>query len=138
MWWVSIAYFMKSFKESFALFLYECGRSVISATILKKIKVQSFNFHSNIYVFINLQIKRVNRLIKLFFSFHFYRRTRSLNAPSPFQQFGPCGRIMKNSAMVMWVFYFNSLVNLIPNPIFSTSGKYRIPPVRDWHGTNLR
>lgn len=31
------------------------------------------------------------------------RRTRSLNAPSPFQQFGPCGRIMKNSAMVMWV-----------------------------------
>lgn len=30
-----------------------------------------------------------------------HRRTRSLNAPSPFQQFGPCGRIMKNSAMVM-------------------------------------
>ena len=28
-------------------------------------------------------------------------RTRSLNAPSPIQQFGPCGRIMKNSAMVM-------------------------------------
>lgn len=36
------------------------------------------------------------------FSFCFIcRRTRSLNAPSPFQQFGPCGRIMKNSAMVM-------------------------------------
>ncbi len=31
----------------------------------------------------------------------FPRRTRSLNAPSPIQQFGPCGRIMKNSAMVM-------------------------------------
>jgi len=31
----------------------------------------------------------------------FCRRTRSLNAPSPIQQFGPCGRIMKNSAMVM-------------------------------------
>ncbi|KAL1380251.1 hypothetical protein pipiens_003607 [Culex pipiens pipiens] len=31
------------------------------------------------------------------------RRTRSLNAPSPFQQFGPCGRIMKNSAMVMQI-----------------------------------
>lgn len=31
------------------------------------------------------------------------RRTRSLNAPSPFQQFGPCGRIMKNSAMVMTI-----------------------------------
>ncbi|OXA58107.1 NAD kinase isoform X2 [Folsomia candida] len=30
-------------------------------------------------------------------------RTRSLNAPSPIQQFGPCGRIMKNSAMVMQV-----------------------------------
>ncbi|XP_017960701.1 NAD kinase-like isoform X2 [Drosophila navojoa] len=30
-------------------------------------------------------------------------RTRSLNAPSPFQQFGPCGRIMKNSAMVMQI-----------------------------------
>ena len=30
-----------------------------------------------------------------------FRRTRSLNAPSPVQQFGPCGRIMKNSAMVM-------------------------------------
>lgn len=32
-----------------------------------------------------------------------FRRTRSLNAPSPIQQFGPCGRIMKNSAMVMQV-----------------------------------
>ncbi|KOB77541.1 Poly(P)/ATP NAD kinase [Operophtera brumata] len=31
------------------------------------------------------------------------RRTRSLNAPSPIQQFGPCGRIMKNSAMVMQI-----------------------------------
>ncbi|EDW10846.2 NAD kinase isoform X2 [Drosophila mojavensis] len=30
-------------------------------------------------------------------------RTRSLNAPSPFQQFGPCGGIMKNSAMVMQI-----------------------------------
>uniref|UniRef100_A0A2S2QKW1 NAD(+) kinase n=1 Tax=Sipha flava TaxID=143950 RepID=A0A2S2QKW1_9HEMI len=30
-------------------------------------------------------------------------RTRSLNAPSPVQQFGPCGRIMKNSAMVITV-----------------------------------
>ncbi|EDV98509.1 NAD kinase isoform X3 [Drosophila grimshawi] len=30
-------------------------------------------------------------------------RTRSLNAPSPFQQFGPCGRIMKNSAVVMQI-----------------------------------
>ena len=35
--------------------------------------------------------------------FDFCRRTRSLNAPSPFQQFGPCGRIMKNSAMVMTI-----------------------------------
>ncbi|XP_049288928.1 NAD kinase-like isoform X8 [Anopheles funestus] len=34
---------------------------------------------------------------------NFPRRTRSLNAPSPFQQFGPCGRIMKNSAMVMQI-----------------------------------
>ncbi|XP_033151850.1 NAD kinase isoform X3 [Drosophila mauritiana] len=32
-----------------------------------------------------------------------FRRTRSLNAPSPFQHFGPCGRIMKNSAMVMQI-----------------------------------
>ncbi|XP_045475805.1 NAD kinase-like isoform X6 [Harmonia axyridis] len=31
------------------------------------------------------------------------KRTRSLNAPSPIQQFGPCGRIMKNSAMVMTI-----------------------------------
>ncbi|CAG0896036.1 unnamed protein product [Darwinula stevensoni] len=31
------------------------------------------------------------------------RRTRSLNAPSPFHQFGPCGRIMKNSAMIMQI-----------------------------------
>ncbi|XP_035207643.1 NAD kinase-like isoform X3 [Stegodyphus dumicola] len=30
-------------------------------------------------------------------------RTRSLNAPSPICQFGPCGRIMKNSAMVMTI-----------------------------------
>ncbi|VEN62229.1 unnamed protein product [Callosobruchus maculatus] len=29
------------------------------------------------------------------------RRTRSLNAPSPVQTFGPCGRIMKNSSMVI-------------------------------------
>ncbi|XP_029345583.1 NAD kinase isoform X3 [Acyrthosiphon pisum] len=29
-----------------------------------------------------------------------FRRTRSLNAPSPVQQFGPCGRIMKTSALV--------------------------------------
>ncbi|XP_019770413.2 NAD kinase isoform X3 [Dendroctonus ponderosae] len=32
-----------------------------------------------------------------------FRRTRSLNAPSPVQHFGPCGRIMKNSAMVMTI-----------------------------------
>ncbi|XP_011876637.1 PREDICTED: NAD kinase-like isoform X4 [Vollenhovia emeryi] len=31
------------------------------------------------------------------------RRTRSLNAPSPVQQFGRCGRIMKNPAMVMTI-----------------------------------
>ncbi|CAB0010766.1 unnamed protein product [Nesidiocoris tenuis] len=31
------------------------------------------------------------------------RRTRSLNAPSPVPQFGPCGRIMKNSAMVITI-----------------------------------
>ncbi|XP_014273678.1 NAD kinase isoform X7 [Halyomorpha halys] len=30
-------------------------------------------------------------------------RTRSLNAPSPVPQFGPCGRIMKNSAMVITI-----------------------------------
>lgn len=30
-------------------------------------------------------------------------RSKSLNAPSPFQQFGPCGRILKNSAMVMQI-----------------------------------
>uniref|UniRef100_A0A0K2V3R1 NAD(+) kinase n=1 Tax=Lepeophtheirus salmonis TaxID=72036 RepID=A0A0K2V3R1_LEPSM len=30
-------------------------------------------------------------------------RTRSLNAPSPIHQFGPCGRILKNSAMVMTI-----------------------------------
>ncbi|XP_042902033.1 NAD kinase isoform X3 [Parasteatoda tepidariorum] len=35
--------------------------------------------------------------------FHKIRRTRSLNAPSPICQFGPCGRIMKNSAMVMTI-----------------------------------
>ncbi|XP_018022437.1 NAD kinase-like isoform X3 [Hyalella azteca] len=32
-----------------------------------------------------------------------FRRTRSLNAPSPIQQFGPCGRIMRNSAMIMTI-----------------------------------
>nr|CAH7738880.1 unnamed protein product [Callosobruchus chinensis] len=32
-----------------------------------------------------------------------FRRTRSLNAPSPVQTFGPCGRIMKNSSMVMTI-----------------------------------
>ncbi|KAI8123837.1 NAD kinase [Lucilia cuprina] len=36
-------------------------------------------------------------------SLRILRRTRSLNAPSPFQQFGPCGRIMKNPAMVMQI-----------------------------------
>ncbi|XP_066137973.1 NAD kinase-like isoform X3 [Euwallacea fornicatus] len=34
---------------------------------------------------------------------HGRERTRSLNAPSPVQHFGPCGRIMKNSAMVMTI-----------------------------------
>ncbi|XP_076364966.1 NAD kinase-like isoform X1 [Tachypleus tridentatus] len=37
------------------------------------------------------------------FSIRVLRRTRSLNAPSPNYQFGPCGRIMKNSAMVMTI-----------------------------------
>ncbi|XP_076320273.1 NAD kinase-like isoform X2 [Tachypleus tridentatus] len=32
-----------------------------------------------------------------------FRRTRSLNAPSPVYQFGPCGQIMKNVAMVMTI-----------------------------------
>ncbi|XP_054165366.1 NAD kinase-like isoform X2 [Oppia nitens] len=32
-----------------------------------------------------------------------FRRTRSLNAPSPIYQFGPCGRIMKNSTVVMTI-----------------------------------
>ncbi|XP_024086447.1 NAD kinase-like isoform X4 [Cimex lectularius] len=32
-----------------------------------------------------------------------FRRTRSLNAPSPVPQFGPCGRILKNSAMVITI-----------------------------------
>ncbi|RWS31796.1 hypothetical protein B4U80_06474 [Leptotrombidium deliense] len=32
-----------------------------------------------------------------------HRRTRSLNAPSPFYQFGPCGRIMKNTALIMTI-----------------------------------
>ncbi|XP_023317156.1 NAD kinase-like isoform X3 [Trichogramma pretiosum] len=31
------------------------------------------------------------------------RRTRSLNAPSPIQQFGPCGRILKNATMVIQI-----------------------------------
>ncbi|XP_073977560.1 NAD kinase-like isoform X8 [Rhodnius prolixus] len=31
------------------------------------------------------------------------RRTRSLNAPSPVPQFGPCGRILKNPAMVITI-----------------------------------
>ncbi|XP_020284130.1 NAD kinase-like isoform X4 [Pseudomyrmex gracilis] len=30
-------------------------------------------------------------------------RTRSLNAPSPIQTFGPCGRIAKNSAIIMTI-----------------------------------
>ncbi|CAH1406590.1 unnamed protein product [Nezara viridula] len=34
---------------------------------------------------------------------HQLQRTRSLNAPSPVPQFGPCGRIMKNSAMVITI-----------------------------------
>ncbi|XP_042902035.1 NAD kinase isoform X5 [Parasteatoda tepidariorum] len=36
-------------------------------------------------------------------AFNNFWRTRSLNAPSPICQFGPCGRIMKNSAMVMTI-----------------------------------
>ena len=44
------------------------------------------------------KIRKTRKLIIIIFD---CRRTRSLNAPSPFQQFGPCGRIMKNSAMVM-------------------------------------
>ncbi|XP_075211036.1 NAD kinase-like isoform X2 [Lycorma delicatula] len=33
----------------------------------------------------------------------FVRKTFSLNAPSPVLEFGPCGRVMKNSAMVMTI-----------------------------------
>lgn len=46
--------------------------------------------------------KKINFNFFILQIFH-YRRTRSLNAPSPHQQFGPCGRIMKNSAMVMQI-----------------------------------
>ena len=51
----------------------------------------------------NLNLKALKYFVNFFFFFDFSRRTRSLNAPSPFQQFGPCGRIMKNSAMVMQI-----------------------------------
>ncbi|XP_049876113.1 NAD kinase-like isoform X3 [Pectinophora gossypiella] len=46
---------------------------------------------------------RKNPLTKVIDKLQTFRRTRSLNAPSPIQQFGPCGRIMKNSAMVMQI-----------------------------------
>ena len=48
-----------------------------------------------------LQFPVIFEDVYLSYFFLFSRRTRSLNAPSPIQQFGPCGRIMKNSAMVM-------------------------------------
>ncbi|XP_048520435.1 NAD kinase-like isoform X1 [Dendroctonus ponderosae] len=44
-----------------------------------------------------------SRSVSMFDGDHMNRRTRSLNAPSPVQHFGPCGRIMKNSAMVMTI-----------------------------------
>ncbi|XP_025413247.1 NAD kinase-like isoform X5 [Sipha flava] len=44
----------------------------------------------------NLNLDELKTLVSMW-------RTRSLNAPSPVQQFGPCGRIMKNSAMVITV-----------------------------------
>ncbi|XP_062531167.1 NAD kinase isoform X12 [Bombyx mori] len=46
---------------------------------------------------------RKTHLTKVIDKLQTFRRTRSLNAPSPIQQFGPCGRIMKNSAMVMQI-----------------------------------
>jgi len=48
-------------------------------------------------------LKKKTHVAKLEEKIQGFRRTRSLNAPSPIQQFGPCGRIMKNSAMVMTI-----------------------------------
>ncbi|XP_060851120.1 NAD kinase-like isoform X4 [Rhopalosiphum padi] len=41
----------------------------------------------------NLNLDELKTLVSMW-------RTRSLNAPSPVQQFGPCGRIMKTSALI--------------------------------------
>lgn len=53
--------------------------------------------------FFSIFFKSFRLISRLLIYLIFFRRTRSLNAPSPFQQFGPCGRIMKNSAMVMQI-----------------------------------
>ncbi|XP_056632350.1 NAD kinase-like isoform X3 [Diorhabda sublineata] len=57
-------------------------------------------------IFVNMQSTKFKRAISLNETkkkTQNRRRTRSLNAPSPVQQFGPCGRIMKNSSMVMTI-----------------------------------
>ncbi|XP_037031911.1 NAD kinase-like isoform X5 [Bradysia coprophila] len=51
----------------------------------------------------NNSLENENGITKVDPAQRILRRTRSLNAPSPSQQFGPCGRIMKNSAMVMQI-----------------------------------
>merc|ERR1719320_2095556 len=43
------------------------------------------------------------------------RRTRSLNAPSPIQQFGPCGRIIKKVRDAMVIPPFIQLVKWFIN-----------------------
>lgn len=75
----------------------------ISETQQKKIKTLKLHIFS---------FEKINFIV-LYLIFIFYRRTRSLNAPSPVQQFGPCGRIMKNSAMVMQIqvnYLFNASI----------------------------
>ena len=78
------------------------------------------------YFIIDVHKSRQRVNIYLFNRFCFVRRrTRSLNAPSPIQQFGPCGRIMKNSAMVMWVYKFRKYLFHFISNINVHSEKFR-------------
>lgn len=91
------------------------------------------------FIFLKKKIIKSQRVVDyyinadVFIIIYLHRRTRSLNAPSPVQQFGPCGRIMKNSAMVMQiqVCVTQRSLLMIGNSIFDTIISFRTQPVSD-------
>lgn len=76
-------------------------RNYLSRILILWLKKRLSYYHKFFLVVASKDFKNSTLKFLIVFYSVYYRRTRSLNAPSPICQFGPCGRIMKNSAMVM-------------------------------------